>query len=231
MRVERVSDLRKGRRLPVPTFVASDELLQVAIVKSLENRFYVRNQQGTLRERLDRCRAAAKRYAASKKKFLDEGIKQFRALAEQRFADMSERSYELLFIAALSGKGAAPRLSALEKHIRNLDGDLYFSERAPELLAAVLYQYYRLGFNSPTVAEQLNLTPCQVRQILFRANRVARATTLKPRARLNRAMAEEIRRLSASGMSRHEIAAKFGAARETVQRIVKGETWRDRRHV
>jgi predicted transcriptional regulator len=49
---------------------------------------------------------------------------------------------------------------------------------------------------------------------------------------MNRNKAEEIRRLSASGMPWDELAAKFGAVRETVRGIVRGETWhgRPRRH-
>jgi len=173
MHVGRIADLRIGRRLPVPTWATSKEGLQNVIVKCLENRFYVRNKQGTLRERLDRCRAVAKRVAVTKRKFLDESIRQFRALAEQRFADLLDRNYEQLFLETLAGKGTSARLNALEKQVRTLDGDVYVSERAPELLAAVLYAYFRLGHNSPTVAETLGLTPWQVRQIIFRARKVA----------------------------------------------------------
>jgi len=228
--VLRVADLRNGRRLEAPAWAMRDELLRGVVVRCLENRFMLRNRQGTLRERLDRCRAAAKRHAAAKRKHLDAHVQQLRALSHQQLASLSKRNYEQLFLETLrTGNGAAARLNALENHIRNADGDLFVTERAPELLAAIFYNYYRLGHNSPTVAEQLSLTPCQVRQILFRANRIARkeeSTTPRKRARLNRSKAEEIRRLAASGTPWEEIAAKFSIARETVRRIVQGKTWR-----
>jgi len=211
-----------------------DELLRVVVVRCLENRFMLSNRQGTLRERLDRCRAAAKRHAAAKRKHLDAHIQQLRALSQNQLASLSERNYEKLFLESLrSGNGAAARLNALENHIRNLDGDVFVTERAPELLAAIFYSYYRLGLNSPTVGEQLGLSAPQVRQIIFRANRISRkeesqTVTHKPRVWLTRAKAEEIRALCASGMSWEEIAAKFSISRETVRRIVQGKTWRHR---
>ena len=115
-----------------------------------------------------------------------------------------------------------------------LDGEVFADERAPELLAAVLYQYFRLGHNSPTVAETLGLTPWQVRQIILRARKVAaREGPAKRRKRrsqwLNLKKAEEIRRLAASRVPWDEIAKSFGIVRGTVQNIVNGETWRRRR--
>ena len=231
MHVHRVPDLTRGRRLPVPAWATNDELLRNVIVKVLENRFYVRNQQGTLQERLDRCRAAAKRLAASKRAHLDASIQQFRALVEQRFADLDVRSYEQLFCGALGGKGASARLKMLEKQVSGLDGEVFVSER-PELIAAVLYQYFRLGYNSCAVAESLGLKPPCIRQIVFRARKVAqREGPAKRRKRrsewLTLQKAEEIRRLSRS-VPWDEIAFSFGIVRETVRRIATGETWRRR---
>jgi DNA-directed RNA polymerase specialized sigma24 family protein len=223
MRIGRVADLRKGRRLEVPTWATSDALLRVVIVRYLENRFMLNRRQGTLQERLDICRAAAKRHAAAKKKHLEEHIQQFRACAQNRFAELSERNYEQLFLETLAGKGSTARLNALEKQVRTLDGDLFVTESAAALTAAILYQYFRLGYPSPTIAESLSLTPCQVRQILFRARRVARKeekTSPRKRVRLDRAKVEEILRLSASGLSWEEVAAKFGVVRNTVKSIV-----------
>jgi DNA-directed RNA polymerase specialized sigma24 family protein len=237
MSLGRVADLRKGRRLAVPEWALRNDLLQSVIVKCLENRFMLRPGQGTLKERLDRARESAKRHATTKRQHLDAHLSQFRACAEQRYTALSDRNYEQLFCEALAGKGAGARLHALEQHVRNADGDLHVTERAPELLAAVFYLYYRLGLDSPTIAEQLGLSSAaQVRQILFRASRVVRkeehAVTRKPRARdrhLNREKAREIRRLSDGGMSWEEIAKKFGVVRETVVRVVHGKIWSDNR--
>lgn len=229
MRVGRVADLTKGRRLDVPIWAVRDELLQGVILKCLENRFYVRNQQGTSTERLNRCRRAARRNAVSKRKHLEARIGQFRALAEHRFADLKETEYQKLFCESLAGRGAPARLSALEKNIRNLDGEVFVAERAPELLAAILYQYFRLGHNSPTIAEALMLTPCQVRQTILRTRRVAERIGPRTRVWLSRAKAEEIRRLAATGTPWEEVAAKFGVVRDTVSNIVQGKTWSGRR--
>src|SRR6266550_927302 len=203
MHIHRVADLTKGRRLPVPSWATSDEQLRSVILKCLENRFSVRNQQGTPSERLDRCRRAAQRVASAKRERLDAYIQQFRALSENKLASLTERNYEQLFCESLAGKGTTARLDALEKQVRILDGETFVTERAPELLAAVLYQYFRLGLNSPSVAENLGLTPWQIRQIIFRARKVAqREGPAKRRKRrsewLTLQKAEEIRRLSRS---------------------------------
>jgi DNA-directed RNA polymerase specialized sigma24 family protein len=116
---------------------------------------------------------------------MDAHIQQLRALSQNQLASLSERNYEKLFLESLrSGNGAAARLNALENHIGNLDGDICITERAPELLAAIFYQYFRLGYNSPTVGEQLGLSAPQVRQIIFRARKVAqREENFTPRKR------------------------------------------------
>jgi hypothetical protein len=230
--VKRVTDLRNGRRLPVPSWVTSDEQFRTVILKILENRFLIpiSARTGTLKERLDRCRAAAKRLAATKRHCLDTHIQQFRALSNNRLDELSSSNYERLFLEALRGAGATARLNALEKAIRTLDGEICTTERAPELLTAVLFHFFRLGHSSPTVAETLGLTPWQVRQIIFRARRVAeRATPSSRRCKMNRSKAEEIRRLDKDGMPWEQIAAKFGAVRETVRDAVRCKTWQTRR--
>ena len=42
-------------------------------------------------------------------------------------------------------------------------------ERAPEIVLGVLYGYYRLNLDSPSIAETLRIRPPAVRQILYRA--------------------------------------------------------------
>jgi transposase len=211
-----------------------DELLRNVIVRVLENRFMLHNRQGSLRERLARCKAAAKRHAAMKQQHLDAHIRQLRALSHNRFAELSDRNYEQLFLDTLAGKGSAESLHAIEEHVRNLDGDVFVTERAPELLASIFYQYYRAGFNSPTIAESLGLSAPQVRQILFRANRIARkeesqTTTPRQRARkrqLTKEKACEIRRLAASGAGWQALAEQFGVGRHVVEDVVRRKTWK-----
>src|SRR5882762_5391238 len=195
LHIGRIADLRRGRRLPVPSWATSDEQFRTVILKVLENRFLIpiSARTGTLKERLDRCRAAAKRLAATKRHCLDAHIQQFRALSNNRLDELNSSNYERLFLEALRGNGAAARLNALEKAIRTLDGEICITEIAPELLTAVLFHFFRLGHSSPTVAETLGLTPWQVRQIIFRARRVAeRATPSSRRCKMNRSKAEEI---------------------------------------
>ncbi len=229
--IGRVADLRNGRRLPVPSWVTSDEQFRTVIVKILENRFLIPifARTGTLKERLDRCRAAAKRLATTKRHCLDAHIQQFRALSNNRLDELNSSNYERLFLEALRGKGSTARLNALERAIRILDGEICTTERAPELLTAVLFHFFRLGHSSPTVAETLGLTPWQVRQIIFRARRVAERATPSRRCKMNRSKAEEIRRLDKDGMPWEQIAAKFGTVRETVRDAVRCKTWQTRR--
>jgi hypothetical protein len=212
-----------------------DELLRNVVVLVLENRFMLHNRQGSLRERLARCKAAAKRHAAMKQQHLDAHVRQLRALAQDRFAELSDRNYERLFLDTLAGKGSAERLHAIEEHVRNLDGDVFVTERAPELLASIFYQYYRMGQNSPTVAEQLGLSAPQVRQILFRANRVARkeeSQTITPRQRarkrqLTKEKAREILHLAERGVGWQALAEKFAVGRHVIEDVVRRKTWKD----
>jgi hypothetical protein len=67
----------------------------------------------------------------------------------------------------------AKRLLELQIEFQNADSRIMFDRRPVELLNAVVYLSYRLGYDSTTVAEQLKMLPPAVRILLYRLNYVA----------------------------------------------------------
>jgi hypothetical protein len=64
---------------------------------------------------------------------------------------------------------AKKKLHDLEIQIQNIDTDLVLTDKGhAEMIAAIVYLYYRLGWDSVTVAEQLSLKPPHIRQVLAR---------------------------------------------------------------
>lgn len=159
MNVKRVGDKKPMRRLETPEWSRSDELVREVIVAYLEGRsFQTGKGKGSLLERLEQCRRTAKKHVPAKKKELEDRIERYRELVHTPNTD------------ALTAK----KLRNLEVQIQNLDADIFLCERGPEIVNAVAYLYYRLGWDSVSVAEELRLKPPHVRQILHRMNRTWR---------------------------------------------------------
>jgi DNA-directed RNA polymerase specialized sigma24 family protein len=62
-------------------------------------------------------------------------------------------------------------LRSLEREIMNVDTDVFLATRLPEIAAAIIYLYYRLSWNSVSIAEELGLKSPHIRQILYRLNK------------------------------------------------------------
>ena len=123
------------------------------LVFYLERRFCVRERMGTLQDRIARCRAKADFQLMRKRAKLQEMIESFRELSR-----LPET------------KPSALRLRELQ--IMNLDTDLFLAEKGyAETAAAIIYLYYRLSWNSVSIAEELGVKPPHIRQILYRLNR------------------------------------------------------------
>jgi hypothetical protein len=73
---------------------------------------------------------------------------------------------------AMSAEGSTSpaALRQLETEIRNFDAQALILRRLPEVIASILYRYYRLGYDSTTIAKTLPLSPCGVRQVLARTS-------------------------------------------------------------
>jgi len=150
-----IGDKKPGRRLPTPDWAMRDASLREVIAFYLEDRLFVRDRSGTPHERLARCRAAAVAQLPRKRE-------QLRRLIE-RYRDLSRLP-----------ETPTSALKRLEGQIANIDGDVFLASRLPEIVASVVYGYFRLCWNSVSVAEYLNIKPCAVRQMIFRMGRAAK---------------------------------------------------------
>jgi hypothetical protein len=169
------------RRLCTPKWAVRDEWLRELLVVYLEERFYVRGSQLlTLGERLQRARDAAIADAPKKREHVHRMVHDQAVLARTRNADMTDEKAYQTWAEMHDGQQtfdpsyarewiAKKRLYDLDIQIQNLDTDLCLTARGhAEVIASIVYLYYRLGWDSVAVAEQLQLKPPHVRQVLAR---------------------------------------------------------------
>ncbi len=171
------------RRLPTPDWAVRDEWLRILLVTYLEERFYCRRPEGAdLATRLDLARRSALYYAPRKRELLDEWLDDYHTISKTRLADLSDEQILEVFLSLREVKGQLPidvevarnymtskKLRDLEIQIQNIDTDLVLTDKGhAEVIVAVVYLYYRLGWDSVTIAEELGLKSPHVRQVLAR---------------------------------------------------------------
>ncbi len=171
------------RRLPTPTWAVRDEWLRLLLVTYLEERFYCRPQPTLdLCFRLELAQQSALYYAPRKQELLNAWLDDYHTISHIRFTDLSDDEVMTAFLSLREVNGQLPidveiarnymtgkKLRDLEIQIQNVDTDLVLTDKGhAEMIAAVVYLYYRLGWNSVTVAEELGLKSPHVRQILAR---------------------------------------------------------------
>ncbi|VVB51625.1 Uncharacterised protein [uncultured archaeon] len=174
---------RQERRLPTPKWAVRNDWLQELIVAYLEERFYVKpNYLLTLIERLKVARAAAEYYCPQKRVLLEEWLEDYHSLCVYGRRDLTDEEAIKAFATLRCNKGQLPlnadiareylaqkKIHDLEIQIQNIDTDIVLTERGhAEVIAAIVYLYYRLGWDSVAVAEQLALKSPHVRQVLAR---------------------------------------------------------------
>lgn len=182
MHVQRREKVQE-RRLPTPKWAVRDEWLQELLVTHLEERFYIRTVLGsTITERLDYARKTAEAYAPRKRQLLQEWLNDYNVISKHGRADLSDDEAIQAFASLKQINGQLPlnadiareflaekRLHDLEIQIQNIDTDIVLTERGhAEVIASIVYLYYRLGWDSVTCAEQLGLKSPHVRQVLAR---------------------------------------------------------------
>ena len=165
------------RRLPTPLWALNDEQTRQVLVTYLERRYYL-VPKGSLVERLERCKRLGSWYGRRLKRVINGRIEEFRAVAKKNYTDLPRKSYEKLFLSALAGASPEEFAERLSAHITQRDGEAFAAARCAELALAVVYYFYRLGWDSPTVASELGLRAPHVRQICARMNRAARRIRL-----------------------------------------------------
>jgi hypothetical protein len=133
------------RRNAIPEFGLNNELLRRVLVNYLECRFFITPKPGDdLPTRLAKAEKAAKAQLPAKKAVLERLLRRYAV----------KKSYRL------------------ETEIQAIDTDIVMTTRGcAELVASVAYYSYALGQNSVQVAEQLQLKPPHVRQLLLRLNK------------------------------------------------------------
>jgi hypothetical protein len=223
----RCPDPRKGRRLPTPAFALSDELLQEAVVRYCEQRFLVQDRSGSLKERMQRCNEAARLTAQKAQARSELWIKNFRAIAHRNYHEAEPRIYQALFLNTLRGESPEVLLKDLAGFVANWDGSADVDSRAPQVAAAICYLYWRLNWDSPTIALELRLRAPAVRQVLRRIRLRAEPKPDMPRApriRLKREQIEELLRLHRQGESVVRLAEKYGMRRDTAHRMIRRES-------
>jgi hypothetical protein len=171
------------RRLPTPKWAIRDEWLRLLLVVYLEERFYCRPAPDLdLTVRLDLARKSALYYAPRKRELLDQWIDDYHTITQTQLHEFSDDEILEAFLGLREIKGQLPidvslardyltnkKLHNLEIQIQNIDTDLVLTDKGhAEVIVSVVYLYYRLGWDSVTIAEELGLKSPHVRQVLAR---------------------------------------------------------------
>lgn len=140
----------------VPSWATDDRQLRELILLACENKLRIlESSEGlTHAQRLQRIRERAAVVKSKKSPVLTAMCKQY--------------------VALKTGCATVDQLRRMEVKIEGLDCELVNLQRAPELMAACTFRYYRLRENSVQISEALRtLKPPAVRQILFRLRKLA----------------------------------------------------------
>jgi hypothetical protein len=146
--------LAPERKLDAPLWAYNESALRELLLRFLEGRAFLKRIQptGTQTERLARACAKLNERVPKKIEVLRDRCRRY---VEMRNSDAPDA--ELL------------RMAGIE--IRNLDTEIRTTARLAEIVCGVVFFYYRCGLNSVDTAERLHLSPCGVRQILWRLAR------------------------------------------------------------
>ena len=174
---------QRVRKMENPIWSVRDDLLRKLLVTYLENRFFITPPTTlTLLERLQNARGAALYYAPFKKVLLKQWVQEHKRISAGGLDEKSDEEVTAFYQACPEHNGQFPmdadyaraymrlkNLLGLEKQIQILDTDLVLTQRGhAEVIVAVVYLFYRMGWDSVEVAEHLSLKPPHIRQVLAR---------------------------------------------------------------
>ena len=178
------------RRLPTPAWALNNPMLRRVLVAFLEERAFSKKERAKLRkkaglkERLNHARAKiiSKRpaailvldrlcaqYVEIKNNGLKPGMtdKEWNATKKQPYMEFAEGQARI--------DDEQNRIKQLEREISGIDTYLRISENGgADIVAAIVYLYYRTGLDSVGVGGELGLKPPHVRQTLFRMHQTAK---------------------------------------------------------
>jgi len=152
------------RRLPTPEWAANDLLLRNLLVVFIESRArVVPAPELSLLERLARAQRAIALQRSQKDKVLTRLCK--------RLVDLKNQGVP------------SEEIRALEIEIENLDTFLRTTRVAggADIVAAIVYLYYRALLDSVGVAAQLGIKPPHVRHTLWKLDKIWKAKFVRPK--------------------------------------------------
>lgn len=178
------------RRLPTPLWAMNNAMLRRVLVTFMEERAFSKKERSTIRgnvglkERLERAKARivtkrpaaivvldrlCEEYVAIKDKGLRPGMtdKEWNESKDQPFMSFAEGEARY--------QDEKNRLRQLEIEIEGIDTYLRISENGgADIIAAVVYLYYRTSLDSVGVGSELGLKPPHIRQTLWRLHQTAK---------------------------------------------------------
>lgn len=196
---------KRERRLPTPDWANTDETLRKRVLDCLERRLYLRGGEDlTDFERLDRIETASKAGIPALKAELANQVKRY---SEDQKTGLPEY------------------LASLAVEIQNRDSEIVLRQRGlASLMIAAVYKYYRLGWNSTQIANDLGIKPPMVRIWMWRVNGKSGSKRNQQRIAKHPWPAERIaiiKRLRAQGLAWHECAKRLSVSDGSLMRHVR----------
>lgn len=146
-----------GRKNPIPPWVFNDELTRQVISEYVIAR--AKNGHSAHRK-TDKTVSARFTEACEKSKLIVPDLK-------NKLIELCNEYRRQALAGATKDK-----LKEILVQVRNLESSIKLHERGVAAIAtAIVYFYYRVGYNSVQIAEHFNLTSWGVRQILTRLNK------------------------------------------------------------
>ena len=231
------------RRLKTPTWAVNDKELQHLLVVFMEERAgFIKKNKPLVENKEDLTPEGLK----ARLKKATEKVQSRRA---GQLVVMKRLNEEYVSRRFLQGSDASDRLRELEIEIQGLNTSLRISENGTaDVVAAIVYMYYRTGMDSVGVGSELGIKPPHVRQTLWRlhrtadriagikrpvvskeereARKLARAETLRLEAEDRAARAVERAELARTRAIELIAAAQRREEKTQLRREVEGESWR-----
>lgn len=135
-----------GRRLPSPTWAASDQQVREVVLRYGEDRYSIKDHSGDPATRMARIKAAEQQKIPALKEGLEQLLVAYNKNPQEHFPIQ----------------------------IQNIDTQILILERGVvALTTAAIYRYYRQGHNSVQIGEEFGFKSPMVRKWLFGLNTVA----------------------------------------------------------
>ena len=178
------------RRLPTPSWAVNNPMLRRVLVRFMEERAFSKKERAILRkkaglkERLNKACAKimSKRTAAvavldklcaEYVEIQNNGMKP--GMTDKEWNTTKKQPYMEFAEGQARIDDETKRIMYLEREISGIDTYLRISENGgADIVASIVYLYYRVGLDSVGVGMELGLKPPHVRQTLFRLHQTAK---------------------------------------------------------